>query len=123
MRVRHRILGGTTLRCPLPGAGWALRQLPVVLEEIIEIAVVPLGRMVGPGAFEAAGEGVHAEAIADAVLPAQPHLLDGGGLGVGADILFLDRAMALAERMPTGDQRHRLLVVHRHARESLANIA
>ena len=31
--------------------------------------------------------------------------------------------MGLAERVAAGDQRHRLLVVHRHAREGLANVA
>ena len=30
--------------------------------------------------------------------------------------------MGLAERVPAGDERHRLLVVHRHAAEGLANV-
>ena len=30
--------------------------------------------------------------------------------------------MGLAERVPAGNERHRLLVVHRHAAEGLANV-
>ena len=30
--------------------------------------------------------------------------------------------MRLAKRMPAGDQRHGLIVIHRHARESLADV-
>ena len=49
-------------------------------------------------------------------------MLDGAALGLGADVLGADRAVALAERVAADDQRDRLLVVHRHAGERLADV-
>ena len=70
--VRHRACAGAVLRLPLLRAGRALRQLPLVLEEVLEEVVAPLGRRRGPGAFEAAGDGMGALAGFVAVLPAKP---------------------------------------------------
>jgi len=49
-------------------------------------------------------------------------LVDGGGLGVGAHVAGRRRAVRLAEGVAAGDQRHGLFVVHRHAREGLADV-
>jgi hypothetical protein len=57
---------GDVLGQPLPGAGRALGQLPLVAEQHIEVAHVPLGRVGRPGAFDAAGDGVAALAAAEA---------------------------------------------------------
>src|SRR4029450_6385368 len=75
MRLRHGPLGLGVLRLPLLRAGGALGQLPLVLEEVFEEAVVPLRRVVGPGALEAARDGVRALAASVLVLPAQPLVL------------------------------------------------
>ena len=58
VRVGHRVLRLGVLRRPLLRAGGALGQLPLVLEEVLEEAVVPLRRLVGPGALEAARDRV-----------------------------------------------------------------
>ena len=51
--IRH----GARCRCvlgrPLVRAGGALRQLPLVAEQVVEEVVVPLGRVGGPCAFQA----------------------------------------------------------------------
>src|SRR6185369_8935680 len=56
-------------------------EFPLVLEQVLEEPVVPLGRVVGPYALEAAGDCMGTLAAAVLVLPAQALLLDGGALG------------------------------------------
>ena len=60
---------------PLPRASWALFELPVVGEQEVEVAVIPLGGVGGPRAFDAAGHGVATHATAGVVHPTQA-LLD-----------------------------------------------
>ena len=50
-------------------------------------------------------------------------MLDGAALGLGADVVGVAGAVALAERVAADDERDRLLVVHRHAGEGLADVA
>jgi hypothetical protein len=78
----------------------------------------------GPGALEAAGDGVGALAGAEAVLPAEALLLERRASGSGPTYLRpVAGAVRLAEGVAAGDQRHGLLVVHRHAGEGLADVA
>ncbi len=124
LRIRHRALGGGVGRYPLPGAGRALGQIPVVAEQGLEEAVVPRDRSRRPGPFQPAGDGVVTTAGAVVVLPAQAHLLDRGGLRLASHVLVrVGRAVGLAEGVAAGDERHRLLVVHRHPPERLADVA
>ena len=92
-------------------------------EEVLEEAVAPRGRRAGPGHLEAAGDGVGTLAGAEAALPAQALSLDRARLGLGADQVGVAGAVGLAERVTTGDQGERLLVVHRHPAEGLADVA
>jgi hypothetical protein len=48
-------------RFPLPGACRGLLQLPLMVEQHVEIAHVPLGRVGRPGAFDTAGHGVRGQ--------------------------------------------------------------
>ncbi len=122
MSVGHHVLGRRICGSPLLGTGRARRQLPVVPEEVVQVAVVPPGRLGGPGALEPTGERVGALAAAVCVAPAEALLLDGAGLGFRTDVPGIDSAMTLAERVAADDERYRLLVVHRHAPECLANV-
>ena len=114
---------GAVLRLPLVRAGRALGQLPLVAEQGLEEAVVPRGRGGGPGDLDTAGDRVAALAGAVGALPAQALLLERGRLGVGADAVRRARAVGLAERVAARDQGDRLLVVHRHPAERLADVA
>ena len=108
---------------PLAGAARALLQLPLVLEEDLEEAVAPLGRDIGPGDLEARGDGVLADTGAVLVEPAHAAGLDRGCLRLGADVLTgVGRTVGLAEGVATGDERHGLLVVHRHPAERVADV-
>src|SRR5690606_36990514 len=61
-------------------------------------------------------------ARAVAALPAQTLLLDRGGLRLGPDMVGGARPVGLAEGVATADQRHGLLVVHRHPAERLPDV-
>ena len=122
MSIGHGALGRRIRGRPLIRAGRTRRQLPVVSEQVVQVAVVPLRRFGGPSALEPAGERVGALAAAVGVPPADALLLEGAGLGFRTDVLGIDRAMALAECVAADDERQRLLVVHRHAPECLANV-
>ena len=104
------------------GARRAFGQLPFVAEQRIEVAVVPLDRVGRPSALNAAGGRVGALARARAVAPAEPLLDDVRSLRFGADQRGVAGAVALAERVSAGHQRHGLLIVHGHSAEGLANV-
>src|SRR5262249_34927859 len=90
--------------------------------QVVQVPVVPLRRLVGPGALEPAGDRVGALAAAEGVLPAEALRLDGGALGFRTDVPGRSRTMALADRVTADDERNRLLVIHRHTGECLANV-
>ena len=105
------------------GAGRAFGQFPLVAEQHVEIAVVPLSGIRFPCTFDAAGGGINALAGAKTVLPAQSLLFDGRALGFGTHQPGVACAVGLAESMSAGNQRHGLFVVHGHSREGFAHIA
>src|SRR5207302_6425969 len=60
----------------------------------------------------------------EGVCPAEALLFNRGALGFGADILArIGGAVGFAERVPAGNERNGLLVIHRHASERFADIA
>src|SRR6202030_3841995 len=78
----------------------------------------------GPCAFQTAGDRIGAFAGAERVDPAQALVLNGGALRFGADIFArIGSAVGFAERVPAGNERNGLLVIHRHASERFADIA
>jgi len=113
---------GRVLRAPLVGASRALFQFPFELEQGVEEVVVPLGRRLGPGHFEAAADGIATLAGAVLALPAKTLILDRGCVRRRADQRGVARAVGLAEGVAAGDQRHGFLVVHRHAEERLTDV-
>src|SRR4029453_10343511 len=103
-------------------AGRALRQLPLVAEQVLEVVVAPLRGRAGPRDFQAAGDRVTALARAERAPPPEPLFLDAARLGLRSHIRLEAGAVGLTERVTTRDERHRLFVVHGHALERLANI-
>ncbi len=108
---------------PLRGARGALGQSPLVLEQRLEVGVVPGGGCGCPRALEVARDRAARVAAAQRVLPADAHLLDGRAFRLPAHVLAGGaRGVCLAERVPARDQRDGFLIVHRHPRERLADI-
>src|SRR5262245_57822634 len=122
MCIRHGALSLGILGLPLVRTGRTLRQLPLVTEQVLEVAVVPLYRVVGPGALEAAGDGVGAFAGSEFVPPAEALLLDGAGLGFGTAVRVTGSTVGLAESVAARNQGNGLLVIHGHAAEGFANV-
>ena len=123
MRIGDHVLGTNVLRAPLMSAGGALHKLPLVAEQHVEIAHVPLGGVGLPRAFDAAGNGIDALAAAVRAEPTKAHRLDRRAFGLRSDMGCIASAVGLAEGMAASDQRHGLFVVHRHAGEGLAHVA
>ena len=108
---------------PLFCACGTRRQLPVILEQVLEEAVVPFCGIVGPCAFEAAGDGVGTFAAAVLVRPAEALLFEGRALRFGTDVSSCrSGAMHLAEGVAADDQCDRLFIIHGHARKGLAYV-
>src|SRR5882757_424078 len=118
--VRDR--GSPAFRLPLVRTGRALGQLPFVVEQVVEEVIAPRRRRLAPGDFRAAGDRVLALARAELADPAETLLLDAGGFRLRTDQSGIAGAMGLAEGVTAGNQRDGLLVVHRHARERLADV-
>src|SRR5438094_910719 len=115
---------GPVLGLPLMSTGRTLREFPVILKEVLQEVVAPLGWSGSPRAFQPAGDGMCTVAVAEGVLPAEALLLDIGAFGFSANILGRDpRAMGFTEGVSAGYQRNRFHVIHRHAGEGLADIA
>src|SRR6185295_14483598 len=76
-----------------------------------------------PRAFDAAGNRITGLAAAVFAGPAEALLLEGRALGARSAVRVGRGAVRLAEGVPARDQRDGFLVVHRHAREGLADVA
>ncbi len=63
-------------RFPLPGTSRALLQLPLVVKQQVEVAVVPLRWVCRPGTFNATTHGVAAHTFTTAVAPAKALLFN-----------------------------------------------
>ena len=122
VRVGDHVLGRHVFGTPLDGTGSRGHLLVVVLEQHLEIAHVPLGRVGLPSAFEAAGGGVATLAATVLVDPAEAHFFHGRAFGLGADQLRGTGAVHLAEGVATGHQGHGFVVVHGHACKGLAYV-
>jgi hypothetical protein len=119
----REILFARVHRRPLLRAGRASGKLPLIIEQQVEIVAVPADRVRRPGAFEPAGDRMVGNSALVAAGPAQALLGDVGALRFGADLGRIARAVALAEGVTAGDERDRLLVVHAHSAERLADVA
>ena len=122
MRVRYGALRGLIGGDPLVRSCRTLRELPLVAEERVEVAVVPLRRRGSPCALEAAGDGVAAVTGAEAALPPESHLVQRRGLRIWTEVGRRSGTVVLAEGVAACDQRHGLIVVHGHAPERLADV-
>src|SRR5262245_6934358 len=120
--MRHSTGAGAVLGLPLMRAGRALSEFPLVAEQVLEVVVAPLRGRRGPGDFQAAGDRVSAYAGTEFVSPAKALLGAFGSFGIRSTIGISGGSVGLAEAMAADDERHSLLVVHRHAPEGFADI-
>ncbi len=120
--VWNGVSTGTVLRPPLIRPRRALGQFPFETEQVFQKMVAPLGRCLGPGHFQAAGDGVSALTGAKTVLPAEALLLDISGFRFSPDIVRRPCTVGFAEGVTASDQRHGLFVIHGHATEGFTDI-
>ena len=122
VRIGHAAIASTVSRSPLVGARRALEQLPLELEQVLEEVVVPLVRRGRPNSLETAGDGVIAHSGAVRVPPSKALFLQARALGLRSHVGVWRSTVGLPNRVTTSDEGHRLLVVHGHPRERLANV-
>src|SRR5262249_39675259 len=84
--IRYGGLCRRILGTPLAGPARPLPELPLVAEEVLEVAVVPFHWVPGPGALEPASDRVRTFARPKSVLPAETLLLKAASLGFGTAI-------------------------------------
>ena len=95
-----------------------------MIEQFVEVVVIPLNGICGPCAFEAARNGVNACAGAERTYPAEALRFDSGTLRLGTAVLAcIGSAMGFAEGVSAGDEGYGLLIIHRHAGEGFPDIA
>src|SRR5687768_9066791 len=105
MRVRHSTFGLGILRRPLLRTGWTRRQLPFVIEQVLQKAIVPLDGIVGPSTLKTTGDGVRPFAAFEFILPAQTLFFNRSTFGFRTNVLWCrGRAMHFAERMAADDE-------------------
>ena len=68
-------------RFPLPRTGRAFLQFPFVIEQQLEVAIVPLDRVGGPSAFKAACDGIAADTAFGFIDPSQALVFKACSLG------------------------------------------
>ena len=106
----------------LPGAGRALGELPFVLEQHVEITVVPLRRFAGPGAFDAAGDGVATDATRFVIDPAQTLFFERCAFRCGAEVGCIAVAVRFADGVAASGEGDGFFVVHGHAGKGDAHV-
>ncbi len=106
----------------MPGARRAFGQFPLVVQQHVKVAVVPLGGVGGPGTFNTAGHCVAAYATGFVVVPAQALLFYIGRLRLWAQIRGAAIAVCFTHGVTTGGEGDSFFIVHRHACKSDANI-
>ena len=107
---------------PLMGTGRTFGQLPLIPEQHIKIAVIPFGGGGGPGAFNAAGNGVTAHTAFKLALPAKAHIFQIAGLRFYPDQGGVAGTVRFTKGMTACSQRYRLIIVHRHPLKGVANV-
>ena len=107
---------------PLVSASRALGQRPFVIEQQMEVAVVPLRGVGGPSAFDAAGDSVTAHTAGAVVHPTQALFVHIGALRGWTQVLRLAVAMCFTHGVAACGQGHGFFVVHGHACKGQAHV-
>ena len=123
VRIRHQVGRRVVRRNPLRRSRRALRLHPFVGKQVLQILRRKLRRCRRPRAFQSARHRVNAVPLPALVLPTHPLLFHAPSRGLHAHALVRRmRPVGFSKRVPTGNQRQRLFVIHRHPAKRLANV-
>src|SRR5690606_25684146 len=86
-------------RLPLPRACRAFLQFPVVVEQQVEIPVIPFGGMGGPGTFNTTGDGIATFTLTLWVVPSQTLFGEISSLRVGSELGGIAITVTFANRV------------------------
>ena len=120
--VSGHVFGLDVDRTPLVRTGGALGEFPLVVQQQVEVAVVPLRGVGGPSAFDAAGHGVAANTAAGVVHPTKTLLMDVSTFRGWTQVLGFAVAVRFTHGVATGGQSTGFFVVHGHAQEGQTHV-
>ena len=111
-------------RSPLVGSGWTLGQCPrvFVLEQHVEVTVVPLNGVGRPGTFDTARDGVTTDTRAIVAGPSKTLFFEGCPFWFGAFVVFWTCTVSFTERVAASGESNGFFVVHRHSAEGFTDI-
>jgi hypothetical protein len=107
---------------PLPGASGAFLEFPLIAKQQVEVAVVPFGRVGGPGAFNAGGTVFRPTPRLVWFIQPRPCSATSAPSGLASKLLGVAIAVGFADRVATSGQRHGFLVVHGHAGKGFTHL-
>ena len=123
MSVLNRGNSATVFRGPLSRTSRAFNLLPLVVKQVVEEVIVPLGRLSGPSTFQPTGNRVVCVSGSVTVDPAKPLVLQRSAFRLGTDVLIrIGGTVSFTEGMATSDQGNGFFVVHCHTAERVTNI-
>ena len=121
--IRYCILCRFIFGSPLPRTTRTCHQLPLVVEEVVEEAIIPFRWLIGPSTFQPASNCVPGHATTKTVLPSKALLLEGSALGLGPNVLIrISSTMGFTECVSTGNECNCFFIIHRHASECFSNV-
>ncbi len=94
---------------------------PVVFVQVLKEVVAPLGRRLGPDHFQTGGNGVSTKTAAVRAGPAQALRFKQATFWINPHMGRFPCPMGFPQRMPPGDQRDGLFIVHPHVAEGGAD--
>src|SRR6202035_1426090 len=122
MGVRNRTGACIAFRLPLVCAAWALGRFPLVLEQVFEVIVTPFRRRASPGDLQAARNCVTCDTGGVGARPAEALLLNRRAFRFFTEVGAGPGSVGFSKGVTACDQSDGFFIVHRHPRESLADI-
>ena len=97
-------------------------ELPVVVEQQVEVAVVPLGGVGGPGTFNTGADGIAPHTTSGVVHPTEALLLNVSTFRGRAEVTGVTITVSLTHGVTTGGESNSLFVIHCHAGKGFTNL-
>mmetsp|Transcript_17084 Transcript_17084/g.28024 ORF Transcript_17084/g.28024 Transcript_17084/m.28024 type:complete len:205 (-) Transcript_17084:1340-1954(-) len=121
--IPHYYMLSTILWNPLDRSTWTLGFLPLILEQIVKVPIIPLRRLGSPSTLQPTCNSILPFSTLKSILPSQPHLMNIRTFRLSTHILIrISRTMRFAKGMSPCNQCHSLFIVHTHSIECFTNI-
>ena len=107
---------------PLVCSCRTLYQIPVILEQRLQIAHIPFGGIWFPSSFNTAGDGVTTFTSTEFIVPAQAHFFNGGSFWLWSHISGISCSVGFTKGMTTSNEGNGFLIIHAHSSKGGADV-